>query len=75
MAEDSRPDDDPAADRSTDPEPSATVTSAPASGDETALQSTYAWSSGDASCGECGEVAAARWRDGEKLVCAACKSW
>lgn len=57
-----------------DTEPSDVAEADPPGGDGAALQSTYAWSP-DASCGECGATIAARWRDGENLVCDACKSW
>lgn len=36
---------------------------------------TAAWSPADAVCDACGEPAAWRWRDGDALVCAGCKSW
>ncbi|EMA45313.1 hypothetical protein C449_06800 [Halococcus saccharolyticus DSM 5350] len=75
MADDAGPNDDTAADRATEPEPSATATSARSSNAENSFQSTYAWSPDEASCAECGGSVAARWRDDGDLVCAACKSW
>lgn len=75
MADDAGPNDDTAADRPTESEPSTgATTNDPPSSDGTTIQSTYAWSL-DASCGECGAAVAVRWRDGEDLVCGACKSW
>lgn len=37
--------------------------------------STYVWRPEGGPCASCGERAAERWRDGEALVCGACKEW
>lgn len=41
----------------------------------TSARTTYGWTPGGADCAECGETVERRWRDGDALVCADCKSW
>lgn len=36
---------------------------------------TYAWSPEGRACQTCGEAAPRLWRDGDALVCPACKEW
>ena len=36
---------------------------------------TATWSPEGAPCGVCGDVVQRRWREGESLVCSACKAW
>lgn len=36
---------------------------------------TVDWTLDGAPCANCGEPARRRWRDGERLVCEACKDW
>lgn len=37
--------------------------------------STYVWRSEGGPCASCGERVEERWRDGDALVCGACKEW
>lgn len=46
-----------------------------ASDDVAPAVSTYAWSPDGGPCAACGEHVEERWRDGEDLVCVACKDW
>ena len=39
------------------------------------VESTYHWTPGGGPCGTCGETVEERWRQGEELVCPACKEW
>ena len=39
------------------------------------IHTTYEWRPEGGVCESCGDVAEARWREGEHLVCASCKSW
>lgn len=36
---------------------------------------TMAWTAGGADCEACGRSVERRWRDGERMVCGACKEW
>lgn len=36
---------------------------------------TYAWTSDGADCADCETTVERRWLDGDRLVCADCKSW
>ena len=38
-------------------------------------RSTYEWSPTGADCADCGARIERRWRDGDELVCDACKPW
>jgi hypothetical protein len=38
-------------------------------------RSTFDWSPSGAECGACGAVVERRWRDGDGMVCEACKEW
>lgn len=39
------------------------------------LRPTYGWSPDPVACGRCGEPTRRRWREDDRLVCPACKSW
>lgn len=54
--------------RSGDVDPAAGLAVRPA-------RSTMDWTPGGADCEACGASAERRWRDGERLVCEACKEW
>lgn len=54
--------------RSGDADPAAGLAVRPA-------RSTMDWTPGGADCEACGASAERRWRDGERLVCEACKEW
>jgi len=41
----------------------------------TPARSTYEWSPTGADCADCGARIERRWRDGDELVCEACKPW
>lgn len=43
--------------------------------DAVSATTTYAWSTEGVDCADCGSTVTRRWRDGDKLVCASCKSW
>jgi hypothetical protein len=54
--------------RSGDADPAAGLAARPA-------RSTMDWTPDGADCEACGASAERRWRDGERLVCEACKGW
>jgi hypothetical protein len=62
------------------PDDAGTVGDDPAEGNATdpaevdPATTTSAWGA-DGACEACGVAARRRWRDGEQLVCADCKSW
>lgn len=43
--------------------------------DAASALTTYEWTPGGVDCAECGRTVERRWRDGDALVCADCKSW
>ena len=43
--------------------------------DTNAAISTYGWTPDGTACERCGATVNRRWRDGERFVCAECKSW
>ena len=68
-AEPASPTDPPDGDADLEPAP------AEESEEPSPIETTRSWSPEGAICEGCGAVVEERWRDGDGLVCAACKEW